>query len=115
MAMPGRQQEIHAERDRKLEAARQATADSSSASRLTFSSRSLGVVLPVVGPSNGTSPRVGTLNFRLCRPSTHHSRAFARFTAKWRRTANFQLRKRRRELRRRNVRPGPAAIAATSS
>jgi hypothetical protein len=32
---------------------------------LTLSSRSLGVVLLVIGPSNGTSPRVRILNFRF--------------------------------------------------
>ena len=42
--LAGRQQEIQAERDRKLEQARK-TADSSPASRLMFSPRALGEIL----------------------------------------------------------------------
>ena len=45
----------------------EATADSSPASRLTFSSQSVGEILLVMGPSRSTSPRVRSLNFRFCR------------------------------------------------
>ena len=60
--LAGRQQEIHAERDRKVEAARKQQQIRPPASRLTFSSRLWGVVL------DGfirTSPRVRSVNFRF--------------------------------------------------
>ena len=68
----GRQEKIHAEPDRKLEAARKQRQLRCQQAALTFGSCPLGVVLPVMGSSNRTSPRVRSLNFPFAdQPDTH--------------------------------------------
>jgi len=67
--LAGRQQEIHAERDRKLDAARKERQVRRQQAALPTDRTLLGVVLLLMGPCNPTSPWVRRINLRFANDS----------------------------------------------